>query len=311
MNKIVSLNVNNPSYQMNDIDFSVINSLPIFLNSFMGEDYYSHKNVIEDNMGFFHVDGSKLNFPEADKIGDYQIQINSNQTAIYNVNYIKCQADYCEASCTGPESKLKRFRKSQNPLNELRFFEIKNKHIVEEKRKIVATFNVLIENVDIVSLDIEKAMCNIDKISSYGCIGCNQKPYIIFKSSSVKKEGIIPFESNCTFNKNYLSCTPEPFVLEVDQLDSNCYIFMPSINKTIYIDTNIEFVGNLNPSQPEMSESALTIAKNLFFNWDMANAATVAMAGATIFGVLITTFNKIVQVYLYRKEIHSFQKQEK
>lgn len=98
MNKIVVLNLNNPSYQINDIDFSVINNLPIFLNSFMGEEYYQHKNLIEDNMSFFHVDGSELNFPEADKIGDYQIQIESNKTAIYNVYYIKCQADYCEAS---------------------------------------------------------------------------------------------------------------------------------------------------------------------------------------------------------------------
>lgn len=195
-------------------------------------------------------------------------------------------------------------------MTEITSFEIKNKHIVEEKRKITATFNVMIGNVDIVSLDIEEAVCNVDKISSYGCIGCNQKPYVIFKSNSIKKEGIIPFESNCTFNKNYLSCTPEPFALEIEELNSFCYIFMPRINKTIYIDTNIEFVGSLNPSQPEMvSESPLTIAKNLLFNWDMANAATVAMAGATIFGVMITTFNKILQVYLYRKEIRCAQKQ--
>lgn len=254
----------------------------------------------------------ETNSPESDKIGDYQIEIKSNATAIYNVNYIKCQADYCSASCIGPESKLKRFRKTKNPTNELKSFEIKNQHIVEEKRKIVATFNILIGNVDIVSLDIEKAMCSVNKISSYGCIGCNQKPYVIFKASAIKKEGIIPFESNCTFNKNYLSCTPEPFVLEVEDLDAFCYIFMPSMNKTISIDTHIEFVGNLNPTQPEMvSESALTIAKNVLLNWDLANAATVAMAGATIFGVLITTFNKVFQAYLYRNEIKNIQKNDR
>lgn len=311
MNKIVLLNLNNPSYQITDIDFSVINNLPIFVNSFMGEDYFPNKNIIEDNMNFFHVDGSELNFPESDKIGDYQIEIKSNLTAIYNVNYIKCQADYCEASCTGPESKLKRFRKSKNPLKEIRSFEIKSEHIVEEKRRIVATFNIMIGNVDVVSLNIEKAMCNVNKISSYGCIGCNQKPYVIFKASSIKKEGIIPFESNCTFNKNYLSCTPDPFILEIDNLDSFCYIFMPSLNKTITIDTHIEFVGNLNAIQPEiMSENALSIAKNVLLNWDLANAATVAMAGATIFGVIITSFNKIFQVYLCREEIKSIQKNE-
>lgn len=309
INKIVILNLNNPSYQITDIDFSVINNLPMFVNSFMGEDYFPAKNVMEENMNFFHVEGSELNFPEADKIGDYQIEINRNATAIYNVNYINCQADYCDASCTGPESKLRRFRNTKNPMKEIRSFEIKSEHIVEEKRRIVATFNVMIGNVDIVSLDIEKAMCNVNKISSYGCIGCNQKPYVIFKASNIKKEGIIPFESNCSFSKSYLSCTPEPFVLEVDALDAFCYIFMPSMNKTINIDTHIEFIGNLNPIHPEiMSESALSIAKNVLLNWDLANAATVAMAGATIFGVLITTFNRVFQVYLCRNEIKSIEK---
>lgn len=45
----------------------------------MGEKYYAHKILIEDNMSFFHVDGSELNFLEADQIGDYRIQIDSNQ----------------------------------------------------------------------------------------------------------------------------------------------------------------------------------------------------------------------------------------
>ena len=67
----------------------------------------------------------------------------------------------------------------------------------------------------------------------------------------------------------------------------------------------------MNPSQPGMvSESPLQIAKNIFFNMDMANAATLAMASATIFGILISAFNKMLQVYLYRKEIHNIQKQQ-
>lgn len=86
---------------------------------------------------------------------------------------------------------------------------------------------------------------------------------------------------------------------------------MPRINKTIYIDTKIEFVCNLNPSQPEIiSEGVLAIAHNLFLNGNLVNAATISMAGATIFDVMITTSNKILQVYLYRKEIRSAQKQQ-
>lgn len=86
---------------------------------------------------------------------------------------------------------------------------------------------------------------------------------------------------------------------------------MSSLNKTIYINTNIEFVGTLNPSDPEISESALFIAKNLFLNWDMANAATLAMAVATIFGVIVTAINKLLATYLNREEINNFLKRDK
>lgn len=46
-------------------------------------------------------------------------------------------------------------------MKEITSFEIKSEHIIEGKQKIVAAFNVLIGNVDIVSLDIENGLAGI------------------------------------------------------------------------------------------------------------------------------------------------------
>lgn len=247
-----------------------------------------------------------MNFPQHEKIGDYQIEIDNKKNSNFNVHQIKCQMDFCVTTCATPEPSLRRFRQTKIPKKELQVFMDISGKIVEEKRTISAGFNMMIGNVNIAYLEVEKAICDIRKISSYGCIGCNQKPYVIFQADSIKKEGIIPFTSNCTFNKKYLSCSTEAFALEVEQLHTHCYIFMASINKTLMIDTDIEFVGHINPSVPQMSAgSQWETAKSLVINWDFANYATYAMAGASIFGILLRALNNTFRVYCLRKEIRN------
>lgn len=65
MNKEIKLNSNTPSYQLNNIVFSVVNSLPIFLNAFISEDYHMDKNIIYDKSQYFFAAASEQNFPEA------------------------------------------------------------------------------------------------------------------------------------------------------------------------------------------------------------------------------------------------------
>ncbi|XP_031624480.1 uncharacterized protein LOC116341510 [Contarinia nasturtii] len=307
--KTIKLNAHKPSYQIEVVHFSVDNNLPILLEYISGTDYHQPKNVIKDDNIYYLVEASELNFPETDKIGDYQIQIEGgNRSHFYNHNEIRCQADNCRSSCQTPEPKLRRFRNSKKPNDNLFGFEYKDKHYIETKHKIRANLKIMIGNVDIANLKYEKANCDIEVVSSYGCIGCNQKPYIIIQANSIKQKGIIPFQSNCTFDQQYLSCSHEPYALEIEELDSYCYIFMPSLNKTIYIDTNIEFVRILNPSQPlTVSETPLEIAKDFFLNWDFAKAAIMTMAGSIIFGVLLGATSKLIQVCIVNQEIKRMQ----
>lgn len=82
---------------------------------------------------------------------------------------------------------------------------------------------------------------------------------------------------------------------------------MPNINKTIYFDTNIEFIGHLNPSTREtVTENALSVAKNVFFSSDFINSATYTMACATVASALL----KLWRIYVIRKEVRHLDKPE-
>lgn len=156
----------------------------------------------------------------------------------------------------------------------------------------------MIGNINISSLNVKTALCNIEVIDTYGCLGCSKRPYVIFQANSIKEPGIIPFESNCTFNKKYLSCMPEQYTLEIDTLNAYCYVYMEVINKTLYIDTNIEFVGFINPSNSQMavSETSYEIAKTVFTDFDLLRATAYTMGGATILGMILSYVVKILQI---------------
>lgn len=287
--KTIKFDLNNPfDYQLNDVHFSLVNNLKK-RSYYSSEDF--KKLVIEDNMNFFNADVSPLNFPA------YLIEINGNKSAIYSHHNVRCQAGFSQALCTAPKSFLKRFR--EYPTEKLKSFEIHGEHMWVEKREIESTFDMKIS-----SLNIEKAICDIEKIGGYGCIDCKQKPYVVLKANAIQKEGVIPFESNCTFNRNYVSCSPEPFMLEIKEQNSYCYLYMKSINKTFNIDTDIVIFHEMT------SEDPLTTAKMLFLNWDFAGAAIIAMAVITVFGVMVKVFGKNLQDYLFREEIDTIQMQE-
>lgn len=106
-------------------------------------------------------------------------------------------------------------------------------------------------NVEFNNLQIIPAQCGIEVLLSYkfGCKACTLKPYMIFQSSNIKNRGVLPFESNCTFNRNYLSCNGEPYKLEQQGESKYCSIYVPSRNRTLAENFEFEFLGNLDFSK--------------------------------------------------------------
>lgn len=76
----------------------------------------------------------------------------------------------------------------------------------------------LVFGANISSISAWVGKCDIDIISSYGCLSCNQFPYIIYQPSNIEAGGLTPFESNCTFKRNFLTCNPGTSHLEAETI---------------------------------------------------------------------------------------------
>lgn len=296
INKIVTLNANNPSVNLDSKHYPAIIRLPLSIISHIAQEKFQFKNLIEDGFNFYHVDASELNFPETDKIGDFQMQIGNHKNVTFNMDSVKCIREFCNATCEAPQSKLRRFRRRSKINLPSKIYERRSGQIIiKEHSSEQAAFGIKIGDVKINHLYYKQAKCNIDLHSSYGCIGCNQKPYAIFQANSIVEPGIVPFKSNCSFTKKYLSCSAEPFMLEIDNLDTYCSLHMPTLNKTINLATNIEFIGYLDPAKPQIgTDTPTSILYGIMNNMDFVNSATMAMAGVTIFGVALVSVQKFL-----------------
>lgn len=81
--------------------------------------------------------------------------------------------------------------------------------VIETRYRTKALVNILIGNIDINNLQVIPTKCQIDTIMTYACDGCTVKPYVIFRPYKIENEGMVPFESICTFNSKFLSCNPD------------------------------------------------------------------------------------------------------
>lgn len=158
---------------------------------------------------------SKINNPQTDLLEDYQIALD-NKTRTYNEHNTICQFNNCHDKYKLPESKVASIIRNpkSNKLKAISFTKMRNSEIIETKSMVNANAVITLGNVKFNNLQIMPAQCKVDMILSYGCPACTLKPYAIFQSTNIKNRGILPFESNCTFNKNYVSCNDEPYKLE-------------------------------------------------------------------------------------------------
>lgn len=94
-------------------------------------------------------------------------------------------------------------------------------------------------------------------MSTFGCIGCSQTPYAVIQPYSVESQGVIEYISNCTFDKKYLSCNTESYILHFEQNHDSCLMEVPSINVTLHIDLKYKFYGDINQIEYEVSSETI------------------------------------------------------
>lgn len=297
VSKFYTLNVNNPRVNLEDI----MNDMPIYITGFTSEILHVPNGMLLYKGKGYEMKVSTINMPETDIIGDYQISLD-HMTETYNTHSIKCDTESCHARCYMPESKLKRFIRMADRFDDVDIKLLGDEHTLETERPVNSVINMLIGNIDIRNLQVEKAKCIIESTGTFSCVGCTYEPYAIFQSYNIKSEGIIPFESNCTFNKNYLSCSPQPYKLKLKIPSSSCYIYVPSFNQTMYVNFRFQFKGSLDPSKPIYSkETEVQAITNLITSQQFI---TGLMSTVSLFGLIsisVSLFLRLVKIYEVKK----------
>lgn len=297
-----ALNVNNPRVNLDDI----MANMPIYVTGFTSETMSVPNGMIVIKGRGYETKISSLNMPETDIIGDFQISLDK-QTQTYNEHMVKCTVESCGVHCNVPESKFKRFNYMIDRAHEVTINEVGNEYMVETKRQVNAIINMLVGNVDIRNLQVEKAQCAIEQIGTYSCTGCSDEPYVVIQSHNIRSEGILPFESNCTFERTFISCSPDPYKLKLTDYKKYCYIYVPSINNTIYMDFRFSFKGSLDPSKSIYSkDTEMNAIKNILTNRGFLNGliSTVSMFGmVSISASLLVRLIKIYEVKRITKDI--------
>lgn len=277
--KNIPLDLNKPTFGLDGDGLTNFKTIPITIDGSMRATYRYANNLIEDTTGIYEVEANELNFPQSDKIGDYQIQIEDGKSAMYNINNVRCQADFCGGRCIAPEPALRRFRNTTKPKYNEREYIIVNDMDITIKAKhdvYVGGVKIVIGNVDIKNLEINNALCDVGPLFNYACIGCNRNPYVVFQAHNIEAEGALYFTSNCTFDNNYVSCSNEPFKLSLLQHHTYCRLFFDSINKTIHIEMDIENIGILLPYKPIYDDKfgIIKAAHNILINDTFKNVFT-------------------------------------
>lgn len=133
---------------------------------------------------------------------------------------------------------------------------------------------------------------------TFGCKSCGIKPYIIITSYDIKVEGILDYQSNCTFEKKYLSCNSEPYQVTLDEDYTSCLITVPRLNQTLSANIQYNFMGDVSPVNIVIErETMTTIARSIVTSTDFITSLTNTITLCAIGSTLVTLVMKGYQIY--------------
>nr|WVD52799.1 GP [Wugcerasp virus 8] len=285
-------------------------NLPITVSSVMSETNHLLNHVIVDNNTVYEVSASDTNLPQSNKIGDLQISLSKIDMKIPN-NDIRCKVYGCKAFCTTPEPALRAFRSTKKTKYYHRYSIVDNNQI-EVKIPTFMTGTINIGNVEFNHLFVEPSSCKINVIKTYGCTGCNKLPYAVMQATQIINPGVLKYDSNCTFNMPYLSCSPDYYIIVPTQHYSTCELYIPKTNITILLNFEYEFVGELSIYQTKVVESMTwsDMAVALSTNSNFIDTFTYGLVAMSGLGLVLNFGLKAIGKFFAARELAKAQAAE-
>lgn len=313
LTKRINFSTNKIDNIVDSSKFFGINELPITITSYISEDNLSEQFLLGTSDRFFEVKASEVNFPKIGEIGEYQVSLDG-KTRIYPEQSVSCQSISCKPKCKIPKQALKRFLDETPKITtEFNFAKIKT---FDEKKVIVeqqnyASINLLLGNVKIANLHIAPASCKVELVGKFGCTGCKENPYIVLKSSEIKENGIMLFQSNCSFIEKTIACGAELQKLRLEYRMDNCYIHIPNINKTIFFAIEYEFLGGLTRYNSEYSaddQKIVDTAMGLITNFNFLESIKFTFIFGTAMAAIVSFVTKVFRYYFISKQVRKIEK---
>lgn len=219
------------------------------------EALYTETYIVYDSQTSrsYFSSGSDIEYPIPGSVGDLQIQLNSDITdnkMNYPLTAIHCVQSQCILNCETQPSGLSilRDRVAKGFLAPIEKVDIDNDAALVFVPK-TGSAEVRLVNIDLHSLYIEKARCEVELIQAVSCDGCNKKAFLLFRPMNVKHPGAIYFTSNCSFEVNFVSCAQD-FKLEYKSFKEFCALFFKDSNQTIFVHNVPLFEGAIELRQP-------------------------------------------------------------
>lgn len=285
-------NINNPQVNLAHPD---INNMPIIITGVTSQSNMYENHIIRIDDTFLNVDAAHINMPESDKLGDMQVSI-KNDTITFNENSVHCQVNSCVATCTAPTARINRVLRNIDHYTKFESHYQNSKNKLVSKYRISPQVRLIIGNIDINNLKVSPAHCNINVISTFACTGCTLQSYAVLQADNIKTEGLMPFKSNCTFDRDTVSCNPDLYKLSVLDGSESCAIHIPALNKTLYVAFKYKYLGKLDPSSVMYSSSTdLNDVINFLGSDSVLSSIGLTWLGVSIFVTLATTMIRMLK----------------
>ncbi|CAH2240147.1 jg20694 [Pararge aegeria aegeria] len=308
--KTILLNTNNPKYDMNNILSEVMNHMPIYITGVNYEKIHLRNSLLGINGTYFNIDSAPHNMPQKGLIGD--LQIDKHDTKIlFHDNDIDCSVDSCTVKCITNEPALNRLTKT-SPYKvdkyNVEHLKMYNDGWINYRYRSSGHGTISFGKVELKELIVEKPHCIIEVGISYACEACNDQPRATFISKNIKTEGMMDYESNCTWDRSSVSCNNGMYDMIQISKNKYCNLYIPLINQSIDITFEYEYRGVLSDMKTIRAETTTDIIGDIISDKTFITTLLTSLSGFMILtgiGTMVIKTFRVGVIAVGRKEIQT------
>lgn len=138
-------------------------------------------------------------------------------------------------------------------------------------------------------LNTMEGRCTVRPVGSYGCFSCDDSAHVAIQATNIEKGGLVPFVSNCSFDRRTIKCDLEPTKLILREKHDVCYIKLLT-KKRSELTIHIKYINfhGLNGTSPRQLKCEQNFPEQGMVNTVVSTRFLVTLMGAVTACFLLT-----------------------